>query len=135
MSNWTHVAGIIRIDGYMEDDEFDKLFGKEVHFDAPKEVWRDAWEHPEKYLPKGSEGSLYKTVWENPNKNHLARYTVSIFGDLRDHEDPQEIVDWFEKICQKLGCFMVRNATITVKNDWNGTINKTFEFDDSEESK
>lgn len=79
----------------------------------------------------GSEGSLYKTIWRNPKKNSLAKYTVSIFGDLRDHDDPQKIVDWFKDICSKLG-WRVRNATITVRNEWNGTINWTYDRKDGD---
>ena len=31
MSNWTHVAGIVRIDCFLEDIEIEELFGKESH--------------------------------------------------------------------------------------------------------
>lgn len=122
MSNWTHVAGIIRIDdlGRCLDGKslnFEKLIGKEVR----PEDWDDVDANPDKYLPFGSEGSLHMTVWENPHKHSLAGYTVSIFGDLRDHESAKEIVEWFKKICSKLS---VRNATITARNEYNdGTMN------------
>lgn len=126
MSNWTHVAGIIRIDDFRFDNkipDFDELIGKELHFEDSFAKWDDADQYPEKYLPLGSEGSLEKSVWINPNKGSVAAYTVSIFGDLRDHDDPREIVEWFRKICDK---FTVRNAVIVVENEANGQISWTY---------
>lgn len=123
MSNWTHVAGIIRIDDFRFEDtilDFDKLIGKELHFEDSFEKWHDARKHPEEYLPQGSEGSLKKSVWINPDKGEITAYTVSIFGDLRDHDDPQEIVDWFKKICGRFTS--IRNAVIVVENEINGQI-------------
>lgn len=91
MSNWTHVAGIIRVDCLpIEDLDFDGLIGEEWHFGDEFYIPKTG------FLPDGSEGSLYKSVWEDPDVS-IARYTVSIFGDLRDREDPQEIIDWFKK--------------------------------------
>ena len=126
MSNWTHVAGIIRIDDLRLEDtilDFDKLIGEELHFEDCREKWNDASNHPDKYLPKGSEGSLTKSIWINPERDMAAAYTVSIFGDLRDHDDAQEIVDWFKKICNK---FTIRNAVIVVENELNGQLTWTY---------
>lgn len=131
MSNWTHVAGIIRIDAIrcMEEEiDFDALIGKEYDWES----CRDVWINPDKYMPMGSEGSLNKHIWINPDKSCVAAYTVSIFGDLRDHDDPQEIVDWFKSICNK--CW-VRNATIVVENERNGTLSWTWEDGDNDETK
>lgn len=126
MSNWTHVAGIIRIDAIRLDDhipDFDKLIGKECLFQSPMKVWDDQDKYPEQYLPMGSEGTLQKSIWVNPNKSNMTAYTVSIFGDLRDHEDPHEITRWFKNVCDKLA---VRNAVITVANEVNGSITYTY---------
>lgn len=132
MSNWTHVAGIIRVDGLRIDDieevDFDKIIGKECLWGSPSEVWKDADENPDKYLPMGSEGSLQKTVWENPDKSCLASYTISIFGDLRDHYSTTEIIEWFKSKCKEL---WVRNAVITVYNELYGT--ETYTYKESEE--
>ena len=71
MSNWTHVAGIIRIDDLRLKDtipDFDKLIGKELHFMDTIAMWDEARDHPERYLPQGSEGSLMKSVWINPDR-------------------------------------------------------------------
>ena len=130
MSNWTHVAGIIRIDAIrcMEEEvDFDALIGKESDWDVPRSVWVN----PKEYMPMGSEGSLNKHIWINSDKSCMAAYTVSIFGDLRDHDDPQEIIDWFKSICNK--CW-VRNATIVVENERNGTLSWTWEDGDNDEN-
>lgn len=126
MSNWTHVAGIIRVDDLRtagKIPDFDKIIGKQCLFHDNEEVWNEVCENPEKFLPGGSEGTLQKVVWINPDKSCMDAYTISIFGDLRDHDDPQEIVDWFKKKCSKL---WVRNAVITVENERYGTITYTY---------
>ncbi len=127
MSNWTHVAGIIRVDS-MEKLNFDKIIGKECLYASSSEVWEDARANPDKYLPMGSEGSLRKSIWKNPNENCVALYTVSIFGDLRDHDSISDIIEWFKEKCELL---WVRNAVITVENEWYGM--KTYTYEESEE--
>lgn len=88
-----------------------------------EEYWDDALENPSKYLPMGSEGSLQKSVWENPDRSCMDSYTISIFGDLRDHDSISEIVKWFIEKCNLL---WVRNAVITVENEWYGTETYTY---------
>ena len=118
MSIWSHVAAIVRVDDIRSlrggELDFDDIFGKECLFESPSEVWDDADEHPEKYLPMGSEGTLEKSVWVNPDKSCMAAYTVSIFGDLRDHTDVDGIINWFKDIVINKVC--TRQATITVEN-------------------
>ena len=126
MSNWTHVAGIIRVDDLRlgdKDLDFEDLIGREILYESPFEEWENADKYPERYLPIGSEGSLQMSVWANPDKSDLAAYTVSIFGDLRDHDNAQEIIDWFKKTCEK---FLVRNAVIVVENERNGQVSWTY---------
>lgn len=102
MSNWTHVAGIIRV------DDLARCLGKKpLNF---QKLIDD--------LPSGSEGPLQMSVWVNPAKSCLFSYVISIFGDLRDHHSAEEIVEWFKKTCDK---FTVRDAAVTVRNEWNGT--------------
>lgn len=127
MSNWTHAAGIIRIDGIRcleAEPDFESLIGRELHFEDSVSLWDESEEHPEKFLPLGSEGSLKMDIWKNPDPSSLAAYTVSIFGDLRNHDSADEIIDWFKNICKK---FLVRQAVITVNNEWHGTKTYTFE--------
>lgn len=130
MSNWTHVAGVIRVDSLrISDIDFDKIFGKECLCDSPSEVWDDALENPDKYMPMGSEGSLQKSVWENPDRACTAAYTVTIFGDLRDHDTTSDIVEWFKEKCKSL---WTRSAVITVENELNGTETYTYSFEEDE---
>lgn len=123
MSNWTHVAGIIRVDGIIESsdmgNDIKRIIGKEVHFDSSMDEWNDFDRNQEKYLPCGSEGTLRMTLWENPNKSSMAAYTVSIFGDLRDHDSPTEIIKWFRDRVLMLDCIScgVRNACVTASNE------------------
>ena len=141
MSNWTHVAGVIRVDSLRqlnEDVDFDKLIGKEfmpyrdiLNNDSIdditaklNEAYADLEADPSAYLPMGSEGSLHKSVWTNPEKSACAAYVVTIWGDLRDHYNANEIVKWFKGICNK---FWIRQACITVENEWNETVNWVYE--------
>lgn len=118
MSNWTHVAAVARIDAWPWDNlKPEDIFGKTVRYEDDAEAWEEAETHPERFLPLGSEGSLEISVWENPERNDLAKYSVMIFGDLRDHDSPQAIVDWFK---DKLAGLMIRQATIVVENEWYG---------------
>ena len=59
------------------------------------------------------------SVWVNPNLDSITSYTVSIFGDLRDHDDPDEIIDWFKDKCQN-NDLAIRNAVIVAENSYNG---------------
>lgn len=131
MSNWTHVAGIVRIDGFrmLDDDvpDFEEIFGKSIDYYGD---WEDYHKHPEQYMPCGSEGSLQMSVWINPDKSHICSYTVSIFGDLRNHDSCDEIIEWFKS---KLKNLWVRNAVITVENEWYGTKTYTYNYKDFED--
>jgi len=122
MSNWTHVAAIARIDDLRSlnqgEPDFDKIFGRELRWGDDGTIWDEADEHPERFLPLGSEGSLQKSVWINSDRDSMDAYTVSIFGDLRNHDDPDEIIEWFKDKCKNL---WIRNAAIVVQNEWNGT--------------
>ena len=121
MSLWTHVAAVFRVDcfrGLVPDPDFDKLFGKECLGEDGIEIWDDATKNPENYLPRGSEGSLERSIWVCPDPSYAAAYTVSIFGDLRDYGDVNAIVNWFNNCCRKAnnarGC-NIRQACITVE--------------------
>ena len=114
MSVWTHVAGIVRVDGIVcfGDIDFDKVFGKECLWNSNDDIWNDADLNPHNYMPMGSEGSLNKSVWINPDTYCMARYTVSVFGDLRDYDDSKAIIEWFENSCDKVA---VRQAVLTIE--------------------
>jgi hypothetical protein len=138
MSNWTHVAAIFRIDSWRTHDgemNLNKIFGRELNDFDTRDVWLEADKHPERFLPCGSEGSLQMSVWTNPDPCCMAAYTVSIFGDLRDHDDVDEIISWFEEKCKTLKedktiPYSIRQAVITVDNERYGTQTKTYMWGD-----
>ena len=121
MSDWIHVCGTIRIDDFRRGKlpNFDKLIGKECLWESDDKVWDDAEKHPDKYLPMGSEGSLHKDVWVNPDPSCIAAYTVTIFGDLRDRSNAEEFVEWFQNKVMELDSNSspvvgIRDAVISV---------------------
>lgn len=131
MSCWLHVAGVMRIDSIRvgddyQDPDFDEIIGKECYYDD-EEIWDDQEKHPEKYLPMGSEGSLTKSVWINPDKSCCDAYTVTIFGDLRDESNAEKIITWFKEKCKQV---WVRNAVITVSGGYEGIKTWTYERED-----
>ena len=132
MSAWVHVSAIARIDyiQILNDDnevDFDKVFGRECLWEDDSSVWERARTHEEEFLPMGSEGSLQKSVWVNPDDHCAARYTVSIFGDLRDVESGKWIIDWFK---EKLRKMRVRQASITINSEYYGISTWTYGGDD-----
>jgi len=66
--------------------------GRAVSYDDPAEAW-DACD-----IPSGSEGSLQFQVWENPERSAMAAYTVMIWGDLRDYDSAQPVVEYLKRI-------------------------------------
>lgn len=137
MSNWTHVAAVFRVDGWYqlagETLDYDEVFGKEClwgdDLHAFCEERKKAEKNPEKYLPLGSEGSLHKSVWANPDNTEMACLVVTVWGDLRDHESLDEIENWFRGCCKKLdGC--IRQATCLISNELNGDRTISFRFGD-----
>ena len=124
MSMWTHVAAVARIDSFVENDDFSPVFGRECLAGDSREVWNEAQEHPERFLPMGSEGTLQMSVWINPQRNCLARYVVTVFGDLRDYQDGMGVIEWFK---EKLKPLWVRQATITVDIGTSKALNWTYD--------
>ena len=136
MSNWTHVAAIVRVDGIPGRVDLNTLatsvFGKTCLWEDDSSIWDDKEKNPDKYLYMGSEGSLQMSVWKEPDDGCMCLGSISIFGDLRDDYDAQAVVDWFQKCLSKLDMdkqdypAFVRQATITADNEWNGTVNWTY---------
>lgn len=114
MSCWTHVAGIIRVDSISRKINFEKLLGKQLKYDSPISDWEEADTYPDKYTPYGSEGGIQYSIWENPDKACMAKYSVSIFGDLRDFYDIDKIKEWF---CDVLQAVWVRDAVLSINCD------------------
>lgn len=122
MSTWTHVAAVVRIDdfrfsGDQTIPDWNEMFGKECHYCSSRELWDDCEKHPEKYLPCGSGGTLRKTAWINPDPHQVTAYTVTIFGDLRNYDSPDKIIEWFKEKVDP-GKIGIRQAVITATNGY-----------------
>lgn len=124
MSIWTHVNGNIRIDSMRfsgsEVSKINSVLGKIVNYDD--EDWSTT-------LPCGSEGSLEYNIWENPRESSLSAYSVSIWGDLRDYSNIEEIKRWFNFIIKQ---FMVRDAILSISVEDGDSIILITEYDDNE---
>lgn len=149
MSHWVHVAAIVRLDalrigGESFTDDIKAHFGKSTEdyscdweddesMEAYGKAVADSYDHPEQWLPGGSEGTCSMQVWENPDKCCMASYTVSIFGDLRDVDTGDWIIEWFkEKLSDEAldgKNFLVRQAVITVEEEFGHAV-KTWTWAD-----
>lgn len=141
MSVWTHVAGIIRVDSFPGVDfpkpDFDDLIGKSCNWNDHEDVWADYGKNPEKYMPGGSEGTIEKVVWTNPDKSDLSAYTVSIFGDLRDFDesDFHKIKTWlsitFKRINDGKENAFIRQACVLVEREYGARKMYIADIDDN----
>lgn len=121
MAKWTHVAAIVRIDSFRlgkSEPDWRDYFGGEASFNEMNVLWSQLQEHPEEYLPYGTEGTLKSSLWINPDTTHVAAYTLSIFGDLRYAKmSPEQIIEWFKMKVTRISeqhIGMVRQAMISV---------------------
>lgn len=146
MSAWMHVAAVFRIDGIRDRkggmrDRWDEVTGRTIHDGdwitedsyerrRMEEDWKEYDKHPDRFVPTGSEGSLQRLVWVNPNSSCMARYTVTVFGDLRDYESFDRVKEWFHETCRK--CY-VRQAVCNCVADGVGVKTWTVEWDSESE--
>lgn len=126
MSQWTHVNSSFRLNsfGRTDDEELIRIFGKSVDYYGMSDLEYDEhWEvkEKEKYLPMGSEGTLDISIWHHPDTSNMASTTVSVFGDLRDYNSFDEIEEWFNRCCDTLGRFGIRQAFCQVEVEGLGT--------------
>lgn len=135
MSSWIHVSGVFNIDGVegneLDDDLtfsdlIDKKLGKELRYEDDYDKWDYAFKHKNEFLPLGSEGSLHKSIWKNPDKDSLNMAVITVFGNLRDCYNVDEYIEWFKKKCEQ---FYIRQAVITVTNGWE---TKTWTYGENE---
>ena len=93
MSEWTHVAGVIRFDALRTTGDRRPNLGKTVNgYERDRKKW-DAVN-----VPCGSEGSIQNSTWVNPHRNHAAAYVCTFWGDLCDYKNVDEIIAYFERI-------------------------------------
>lgn len=91
MSQWTHVAGCIRI-----DDLESIMYGTSA-MSRIAEAFRV---YP---LPEGSEGPIQvKIVETREHESALSWGLAYVWGDLRDYDDAQEVFAWAKDVCAQL---------------------------------
>lgn len=104
MSQWTHVAGVVRVDS---------PWGIIVQPDRTQGLLMKIFSEP----PTGSEGPAHIGITKTRECPSLSWGYVSIAGDLRDFEDARGIVDWFEAcLCQFADAkLIVRDAVLSIE--------------------
>jgi hypothetical protein len=135
MSRWTHIAGAVRIDGFIGLKKGDtdasikrgieRALGKVVTYDSPDSLWRSK----AKKTPMGSEGGVrYDYTVTAKDGSSMSRGLISIDGDLRDFggnpDDITSIVDWLNNLTEKDDRkFFIRQGVVEVESgDFHGVI-------------
>ena len=123
MSQWTHVNASFRIDsigGALPKEKIEEIMGKEYHWkDSYKDFFNDDNTPKIKILPYGSEGSLEYSIWNNPDEHCMASQVVTVFSDLRDYNNADELEEWFKKCCSTL---WIRQAVIQIEIEYGNEI-------------
>lgn len=130
MSQWTHIAGVVRIDGLpvvvglnqeQERAEIIKMIGNTCDFEDGDDKW-DACN-----VPCGSEGSIqYSYAFSGRDEgigHSITRSAIPIYGDLRDYSDAEAIIKWFKQVIAKFqpdhpenkGLFSIRDAVLSIE--------------------
>jgi len=104
MSQWTHIAGCIRVDRLPVNDTKSNQPIREK-FAAP---------------PVGSEGPIQYRVVNTGDENSLAWGLVYVYGDLRDFGDAEvpEIIAWLQNACKDL---MIRSCCVKIDVEYGPT--------------
>lgn len=150
MSQWTHVAGLIRLDSmcyeHEKKDRWIERNKKEILLEGilgPILKWHswDADEDLDKIskewdriseickLPRGSEGSIEYKIITDFDTESVTAFDIAIYGDLRDFGMKQvsDIQKWFYDTCKELDnsddFSGVRMATLCVAVEGEGRIN------------
>lgn len=115
MSQWTHVNASIRFDGFLGTGLPTKQELGQIC------CWEDEntshWDNPD--LPCGSEGSIEYEIISNPNKNSIAAMVIVFFGDLRDYDNAQEILEYFERITKDK---IIRSGILEIDIEFKETL-------------
>jgi len=121
MSQWTHVAGIIRLDalaflGGNIEKELQNAFGNSVNYEDSEDKWYSC------NVPCGSEGSLEYSIQKTAHSDsQLAWGVLYIWGDLRDYQDQNKIYDWVKESIGKLQSISVRSCNVKIDVEYHGS--------------
>lgn len=113
MSEWTHLTGCIRIDTMPNIDD-------NIFISILKQKFGNTWSLKvvdSRYelctIPKGSEGSVQYNILKTGSGSSLSWGLITIWGDLRDYDDPEEIFKWIKESCNSLD-FWIRSCCVEV---------------------
>lgn len=103
MSQWTHINGAVRIDSLSNhiNIPLGEQFGYENY---PKDP-------DQRNIPYGSEGSLRYSRVITGNNTSLNKVTYVFWGDLRDYDDVDELINYFKT---RFSGHMIRSAIIEI---------------------
>lgn len=121
MSTWTHVNASIRFDLFRVDDcdynnveaikEFIGPMKSFIDMNMADRLYDYKTDGHDCTLPMGSEGSLRYTVYNDDNKY----INVNFFGDLRDYDSEQAIVDYFNELINRDGAtIFIRSGIVSI---------------------
>jgi hypothetical protein len=138
MSQWTHVTGVIRLDGFMlTEDEVEQGVISKLGI-----VW-DGYSYKSKHLqytPCGSEGGIHYKYHKNhaaikhyddPNNRsevtNLARGEIIISGDLRDFPGwdgvtVDDIINWVRQTAKLSDNVRIRQGLVQISVEGNSDI-------------
>jgi len=135
MSQWTHVAGIIRLDcmRFGEDAAFlqgvKDAFGHTYHYDPRLSDDEYLASRKRCNVPAGSEGSVQyavqKTGRQSPEGGEVSWGVVYIWGDLRDYSDITAVYLWVKRALKRLETKWgtdVRQCAIKVDVEYHGSF-------------
>lgn len=124
MSQWTHVNASIRFDSIMGlKAPTEKELGRICR-------WADEdtshWDNPD--LPCGSEGSIEYKIIQNPDESCMAAFVVVFWGDLRDYDNVDEVIAYFDRITKDK---MIRQGVLEISVEYQQS--KVYVFDNEKE--
>ena len=102
MSIWTHVAGCIRVDGFIDQSGSEDAGVKEKINSSMGKIINFADEDYTTIVPCGSEGSLKYKWLRNDHTSAINIGQLLIWGDLRDYSNVDEIEKWLTEIVTNL---------------------------------
>ena len=117
MGFWTNAHGTIagKFETVVSEeaalDYLEKVVGKQLRWEEERsdddmlDEWNYAFDHPELYLPLGSEGSLRANYSYDST---TGEYEIKIHGNLRDVYNTDWILKWFVDIREKLNPKLIR---------------------------
>lgn len=122
MSQWTHVNASIRFDGIMG-------MGQPTEKDLGKICkWGDEdtshWDTSK--LPCGSEGSIEYEIIKTGGENSVASMAVNFTGDLRDYDNVDEIITYFNDIVKDR---MIRSGVLEIDVEFKDTLILRYDYD------